>query len=803
MRGAVPASATIRSPGEVMRLSRLGRFHPTRLSFARVLIRRMAREGWRIETAVHDLDDDGHGRVAYDVHTPAGVLGFAAFSHHLDPADRTDRVIAERWDASFALTLEPPTPADLDRLQDNVPRQEAGRCGAGEIVLSRANRSVRLFDEVVSSLAAGGQPSRGAIGRVGYLMRTTAVYGNGKFGLADFEQVRRRGILTLPFQAEMLTVYLARHFSLELVDYLAARRGGSRAAALARSRRRALGVGNATGLGMAPFLVNRPQLIGRWIRMRETALARVKEVERAEPPERARFRTLLARARTHVDEWRAQVGDAALGRRLATVARRLAELEGLAGPDDDANLLAGHRPWAALAAWAGDDAETGELLNSILVELYPDRVDDLETTAGSDEREEVRPGVPVEALRRLIEDRYGWALEVDFDRPDSRTFFWYYSQEKEEPRLGFRYEEPGADQELRLGIARQAAELHRALESADPAMPVGRFPPREPRVPPDRATRPIPRRLALCGDPREPARRGLRTGGAAPRKARDAGGEPIRSEVAPLDAGDLLSGSAARGRAGPPRRGRLGIRDDGRRPHRVNRAERLHVSLAELRTAASRALHGAGAPPGTERDGARSAVWLEARGLGGAVALVSELDAVARAGSRPPPLTGHRVDLAGGPILVWGSTLIEIAMLEAGTPIVISGCRTPRVLIPEAVAQTSAGRGWHFQLEAGAGRALVADGETILDRSFVDLDAAGLRLVAAEGPPRTDLPPAPPRSRLTTPELEARHAASLASGLRLGTGDWRAIRDAAARILVPATERSRSRGAGAEVDDNE
>ena len=469
------APAMLRPPGEVMRLSRLGRFHPTRLSFARTLVRRMAREGWRIETALRDLDDDGYGRVAYDVHTPVGVLGFAAFSHHLDPADRTDRVIAERWDASFALTAEPPAPADLERLADNVPRQEAGRCGAREIVLSRANRSVRLFDDAVDALAAGGQPSRDAIGRVGYLMRTTAVYGNGKFGLADFEQVRRRGILTLPFQAEMLTVYLARHFSLELVDHLAARRGRGRAAALDRPRRRALGVGNATGLGMAPFLVNRPQLIGRWIRMREIALARVKEVERADPPERARFRTLLARARAHVDEWRAQVGDETLGQRLATVVRRLAELERLVGPGGDPDLLAGRRPWAALAAWAGDDEETGELLNSLLIELYPDRVDDLETTAGSDEREEVRPGMAVEALRRMVEDRYGWAFEVDFDPPESRALFWYYSKEKEEPRLGFRYEEPGADQELRLGIARQAADLHRALERADPAMPVGRF----------------------------------------------------------------------------------------------------------------------------------------------------------------------------------------------------------------------------------------------------------------------------------------------------------------------------------------
>jgi len=233
----------------------------------------------------------------------------------------------------------------------------------------------------------------------------------------------------------------------------------------------------------------------------------------------------------------------------------------------------------------------------------------------------------------------------------------------------------------------------------------------------------------------------------------------------------------------------------------VNGTERVHVSLAELRTAASRALEGAGAPAGTERDGARSAVWLESRGLRGAAALLSDLRAVASAGSRPPHLDGYRVDLAGGPILIWGSTLIETAMLAAGTAIVLAGCRIPRALLPEAAAQ--ADHGWSFRLEAGGCGALVAGRETVLDRSFADLDAADVRLIATEGPPPTGLPPIPPRCRLATPELESRHAASLANGLRLARGDWRAIREAAARILVPATERSRSRGAGAEVDDNE
>lgn len=238
----------------------------------------------------------------------------------------------------------------------------------------------------------------------------------------------------------------------------------------------------------------------------------------------------------------------------------------------------------------------------------------------------------------------------------------------------------------------------------------------------------------------------------------------------------------------------------------MNEAERAHVSLAELRTAASRALAGAGAPAGAERDGARSVVWLESRGLRGAAALLSDLRllrTVPGRAARPPSLAGRRADLAGGPILFWGSTLIEAAILEAGTAILLEGCRSPRVLLPEAAAQ--AGPDLYFTMRAGTSRALVANGSMTLDRSFADLETADVRLAAAPGrPPPAALPPAGAGgAQLSARQLDERRRASLANGLRLAPGDWREIREAAARILVPATERSHSRGAGAEVDDNE
>ena len=492
--------AMLRPPCEVMRLSRLGRFYPTRLSFARVLVRRMAREGWRIEPAVRDLDDDGYGRVAYHIHTPSGVLGFAAFSHHLDPADRTDRVIAERWDASFALTLEPPTAADLDRLHENVPRQEAGRCGAGEIVLSRANRSVRLFDELVASLADGRQPPLDDVGRVGYLMRTTAVYGNGKFGLADFEQVRRRGILTLPFQAEMLAVYLIRHFSLELVDHLAARRGGDRAVSLDGPRRRALGIGNATGLGMAPFLVSHPRLIDRWVRMRETALARVMEVERASPAELARFRALLARARTHVAEWRPQVGDAGLRHRLGAVKRRLAELERMAAPEGDGKFLVGSRPLGRTRSLgAGRRGDGGAS------EQHPHRaVSGTGRRPGDGRRlRRTRGDGPVDAGRRPPRVDRG-ALRLG---PRNRV----RSARVASPFLVPLRGEGGAEARLsRRGARGGAGASPRDRPSGGGSPPDARtcgprhpdrpIPPGEPRVPEERAAHPVARRFALRRD---------------------------------------------------------------------------------------------------------------------------------------------------------------------------------------------------------------------------------------------------------------------------------------------------------------
>jgi hypothetical protein len=208
---------------------------------------------------------------------------------------------------------------------------------------------------------------------------------------------------------------------------------------------------------MAPFLVGHPALFSNWILARETALARVRAIAAAVPQKQDRFRTLLDRAIGHVGEWVTE--DEEQAARIDCLAEELESLRELAAPGG--MLMTRAQPWDALARELEKDGslEASELINSLLIELYPELVDELEATTGSTEREAIDPSMSLAALRALIEQRYGWALAIDY----GPHFFWYRSAEKDEPRLGERFNEPGAELELPIGIGRMAAGLHRAI----------------------------------------------------------------------------------------------------------------------------------------------------------------------------------------------------------------------------------------------------------------------------------------------------------------------------------------------------
>ncbi|MBI2720282.1 MAG: hypothetical protein HY245_12175 [Rhizobiales bacterium] len=463
----------LRPPEEVMRLAVMGSAHRHRLSFMRLLLRCMKREAWRFHRAVWNLDDDGYGHAVYVAEGPLRSYSLVAFSHYLAPENRTDRVIATAWDTSFALFDGVPDRADIARLAENVPKQEAGRVTARELSVSRANRSVRLFDHVVESLAAGRQPDRTLVEEVGYLMRTTAVYGSGKLGAADYEANRDRPEFTAPYQAEMLSVYLTRDFTVDLAEHMARRRAPARAVGLEPTLRRRLGIGNATGLGMAPYLINHPVVLNQWVMARETALARVRALVAASPVDHAGFMTLVQRARLGVASW--HTDDAIQTGRIAELAGDLERLESrLADGGFD-----GRRPWDRLYRWADAELslEARELVVSLLLEPHGDLVDDLESLYVADEFATfaIDGAMTVAEAIAAIERDYGWALALDFSPRRATARFWYTSVEKLEPRLGERWEEAGGDLELPLAVGRDIQACRRDLKAFDAAAPLAVF----------------------------------------------------------------------------------------------------------------------------------------------------------------------------------------------------------------------------------------------------------------------------------------------------------------------------------------
>ena len=465
----------LRTPDKVMRLERMGCFHASPLSFMRQLTARAVRDDWQFSMAEWQVDAQGVGhavlRAQTGAQTGARTYSLVAFFHDLPDELRSDRVIATAWDATFALFDGVPDAADLKRLAANVPVQEAGRISATELTLSRANRSVRLWERVVDALANGQQPDTSELGEVGYLMRTTAVYGSGKFGAVDYEAIATRPEVSAPFQAEMLTVYLIRWAVIELVEHMARARAaaqGTQPVTLDGDIARGLGIGNSTGLGMAPFLVTHPKLIHAWVSAREQALALVR---RQSTPDAEAWGLVLALAQimaAKVATWRTdhprqQVRDAELAGDLAQII---------------AHMGAGATTWDALVVWSETalSLEGQEWLVSALLEPYTAQLHEIAANMSApSEAQRIDGQMTVSSLKALISRHYPWAIGINWAEAQAQARVWYTSAEKLEPRLGERAEEPVEDYEQPLAPGRDIATLQKMLRAWPDDAPVAAF----------------------------------------------------------------------------------------------------------------------------------------------------------------------------------------------------------------------------------------------------------------------------------------------------------------------------------------
>ena len=444
-----------------MTLDKMGSRYPSRLSFSRSMLRRLFFDNWKISKSKFDLDDNGYGTVVYEITINNNIYSLVCFSQHLDSADRSDRVIAEKWDTAYSLINGKLDDQELDRLRKNVPLQESGRNSSKELILSRANKSVRLFEYVTDCLANGLQPDINEINKVGYLLRTTAVYGSGKFGLSDFVNTKEVTDFNQPFRAEMLSVYIIREFSVELVEHVAKKLNPSKAVKLENKIKQHLGIGNSTGLGMAPFIIKHPKLINKWMNQYTESLNKILN-KNIESEKLSSYLQLLEKAFLYLKEV-TTFDEYQIKKNTKTLEDLKIYINHIINKK---NHTFNDLTWVDLIKFTTNNCnyDTQEIASVQLLELYPEISEKLAEDMSDVEEMKINESQTLKELNSLIEKDYQWALEVDFSKKDNDYLFWYISAAKLEPRLGERYNEEGSELEQHLGVAKMAQKLHSQIQ---------------------------------------------------------------------------------------------------------------------------------------------------------------------------------------------------------------------------------------------------------------------------------------------------------------------------------------------------
>ncbi len=461
----------LRDPKVIMKLSRLGSFHQSKLSFLRSFLKEF--KDWEYKRNLFDLDENGYGRAVYSFSKKNRTYSLVCFANKISDDERSDRVIATKWDAAFVLHDGVPSKKDIERLELNVPKQEVGRLSYKELTLSRANKSVRAFEHVVNSLSNGKQPDKEFLSKIGYLYRTTAVYGSGKFGLADRFRIKNREEICGPFRLEMMLVYLVRQFTFDQVNHIANHRNPKNFVELDKEISRNLGIGNSTGLGMAPFIVNHPTLLNNWILAREKALKHVREVKNVKKEDFDIFIECLKKSIKNITSWNtdSEFQKNKIKHLIIDLNKLLFFINSFSFQEEFS--------FNKLYIWVEQnlDLECSEYIVSMMLEPYDSIIDPLIQEMSSEEEKYFNiPGDrTILDLRNILEQKYSDILKIDFGAKESNENFWFISKNKEEPRLANRYNEQGSDLEQPLAIARDIKKLYERISNQKNSLSIGRF----------------------------------------------------------------------------------------------------------------------------------------------------------------------------------------------------------------------------------------------------------------------------------------------------------------------------------------
>lgn len=459
-------------PHFVMDPRNLGAMQPNRLSASRSFMSKMIRENWRIEREVFDLDERGNGQIRYSVTTPRGPLTFLAFLQEPQNRNRTGRIIGSSWDMIGALIDGVATPEQVRITREEIPRLYEGRATANSLVWFRSNQSLRIFKAARSALAAGRQPDAKELHRVGYLMRNTGLDGNGTFGTIPFAAIPEGHPLEISYHAQMLSAYLMRELSVDVVEGLAHLDAPDTAVTFAPEVKRLIGVGNGSALGLAMLFYNRPVLVNSYITAYldvvnhiladETASSSAKlSILESHLNRTIRYRSFLTTSYRFFTSNMEIVADL---RRIRAKVR--AAIRGDITPLPGGTVLATiHAETEAQVS-----KEAFHSFNALVMELDPEYCDEATTKhLRFEERLDLDPGTPLSVVGDLVMRHYRWALEMPLNDGEFRDRVWYQSRAAEEPRSGPREEVPEAHELVQSYSDEIRALMSSIAEANDPS----------------------------------------------------------------------------------------------------------------------------------------------------------------------------------------------------------------------------------------------------------------------------------------------------------------------------------------------
>ncbi len=457
---------TLRPPAIVMGSQRAQVIVADALNFSRAAMREMVRGRYRIEKLRFTLDDAGRGEVLYRLTGGGWEFHFFLISEKLPEEQKTDRNYAPSWDAMGVLCQGEWTAQREAHLRREVPKQRGGFADYDTLIYARGNRSARLFDHVVDSLAAGVQPDAQVLAPVGYILRTTAFIGNGQLGTRPYAGLEPDHPFRRPYHAQFCSGFVLREFVFDLVDHIARARNPN-AARLSPAWRRYLGLGNSAATGLSAFVPNHPQLMHTWTQVRERALAQAmhQQVHHTSAPAQ-QFGDLLDKAILHFGQsTRPDDGVFAPPQVLIDDLRRVRHELNEFLARGSLQGKATSQPWQAMIDWAAPQVhpEVIEILHAIVIELHADIIEACKDDFVANEQQQLAPEMTIAALRKIIEQDYAWALSPAFG-PQGAHHFWYRSSAApRDVRRGVRGRQDRLEHETTLDVLLRVNELHACL----------------------------------------------------------------------------------------------------------------------------------------------------------------------------------------------------------------------------------------------------------------------------------------------------------------------------------------------------